>query len=152
MTAADLKKILVSPDFKQELGGISSYLASIVQERPIVFLLAKCLLKAKKHDFKLEDKHCDLSVEKTKIEFKFNYNTGIQKKLKKELDKAGNSLDGIRAAVAKTKHDFGTMPRIYKDVCEKKPDIFVWIICERDFAGVAGPDAVRFQAGSSQKK
>jgi hypothetical protein len=151
MTATELKDILVSPEFRQELRDISSYLASIVQERPIVFLIGKCLWKAKKYDFMLEDNHIDLSVDRKKIEFKFNYHTGMEK-IKKELSNVGNNLDGIRGAFANIKHNFARMPRIYKDVCEKKPDIFVWIICERDFTDIPGPDAVRFPEGRALKK
>lgn len=151
MTAAELKEILESPEFKQELGDLSSYLASITHERPIVFLLAKCLWKRKKHFFVLEDGHSDLTVGKKKVEFKFNYDACAEK-LGKELTKCGNTLDGIKAAVAAERHDFGRMSRIYKDICIKRPDIFVWIICERDFSNMNGFDHVRMNQCRLQKK
>ena len=39
-TARDLHDILSSPEFMQELEEMNSYLASIKQERPIVYLIA----------------------------------------------------------------------------------------------------------------
>lgn len=32
--------------------------------------------------------------------------------------------------------NWDVMPRIWKDVCVKKPDMFVWIICSRDLSGI----------------
>src|SRR5262245_33700029 len=96
MTALDLIKIINSSAFKTELADISSYLASIMQERPIIHSLAKCLWQ-QKHAFALErnKKHdltiwtsAETSVEKeTTIEFKFNYDT-CTVKLEKELNAA----------------------------------------------------------------
>ena len=51
---------------------MSSYLASIAQERPIVYLLARCLWM-RGYKFELEDQRHDLSVNDKRIEFKFKY-------------------------------------------------------------------------------
>ena len=61
MTGTQLRDLFLSPDFKQGLTEMSSYLASIMQERPIVYLLAKCLWQ-RKYKFELEDKRHDLSL------------------------------------------------------------------------------------------
>lgn len=81
MIAAELRDMILSPDFKTGLEEMSSYLASIMQEGPIVHLLAKCLWK-QKHLYALErNKRHDLTVwpsglpagtKGTTIEFKFN--------------------------------------------------------------------------------
>ena len=88
MTAADLREIILSPDFKAGLEEMSSYLASVMQEAPIVHLLAKCLWK-RKHVFALErNKRHDLTIwtpgvsagRKTNtVEFKINFETGAEK-------------------------------------------------------------------------
>ena len=43
ITAAELRELIVCDEFKQDLEEMSSYLASIKQEQPIVYLLAKCV-------------------------------------------------------------------------------------------------------------
>jgi hypothetical protein len=58
MAAAELRELIVCDEFKQDLEQMSSYLASIKQERPIVYLLAKCLWR-RRYEFELEVKHCD---------------------------------------------------------------------------------------------
>ena len=47
MTAAELRSIILSAEFQTDLEEVSSYLASITQEAPIVHLVAKCLWKQK---------------------------------------------------------------------------------------------------------
>src|SRR5262245_55372483 len=91
MTAGQLRDIFLSAEFKTGLEEVSSYLASITQERPIVHLLAKCLWK-QKHLYALERNYRhDLTVwvpdstQATNIEFKFNYDT-CTVMLRKELD------------------------------------------------------------------
>src|SRR6266852_5674036 len=97
MTAADLMEIIRSPDFRTGLEEISSYLASIMQEGPIVHLLAKGLWKRKhlyalernkRHDLTVWRPSVDSGVKDTKIEFKFNYETCAET-LAKELEKNG---------------------------------------------------------------
>lgn len=120
MTAAQLRDILVSVEFGRALGDLSSYLASVKQERPIIYLLANFLWK-RKIKFQLEAKHKDLVVEGKHLEFKFNY------------DRVGEVLKGGSTG------KWGVRDGIRQDVIDKKPDIFVWIICSRDLSKVA-PD------------
>ena len=75
MTAVELREIIGSSEFKQELEEISSYLASIMQERPIVYLLAKCLWKLG-YKFELEHDRHDLSLNGKRIEFKVSAHDG----------------------------------------------------------------------------
>src|SRR5262245_53738333 len=107
MTAAELRDIILSGDFKSGLEEVSSYLASIMQEAPIVHLLAKYLWK-QKHLYALErNKRHDLTVwtpglltgeKETTIEFKFNYET-CSAKLDKELRSLAEELAGNPPAI-----------------------------------------------------
>jgi hypothetical protein len=146
MTGTELQDLFLSTDFKQGLQEISSYLASIMQERPIVYLLAKCLWQ-RGYKFELEDKKHDLSLNGKRIEFKFNLDR-CEKILTDELAKYGDNLNGMWQLVQKKaiKGNYGVMPKIYKDVCVKKPHLFVWIICSRDLRGVAPDDLRRLPA------
>ena len=90
MTGTELRDLILSHDFKQGLAEMSSYLASIMQERPIVYLIAKCLWK-RKYKFELEDKRHDLSLNGKRIEFKFNYDR-CEMVLTDELAKYGDNL------------------------------------------------------------
>ena len=121
MTAADLRGIILSADFKLGLEEVSSYLASIMQEAPIVHLLAKYLWK-QKHLYALErNKRHDLTVwtpglstgeKQTTIEFKFNYET-CAVKLGKELRKFANELGGNPPAIDWTSSKLGSSgPRV----------------------------------------
>jgi hypothetical protein len=161
MTAADLTEIIRSPDFRAGLEEISSYLASIMQEGPIVHLLAKCLWK-QKHLYALErNKRYDLTiwesassaaVNETTVEFKFNYDTCCLDKLKKELPRLENkSNDEVEEVVGKfSKWDVAR--GIWKDVFKKEPNIFVWIICARDLRGLSDSDRKRIVNSESLKK
>jgi hypothetical protein len=144
MTGTKLRDLFLSPDFKQGLAEMSSYLASIMQERPIVYLLAKCLWQ-RGYKFELEDKRHDLSLNGKRIEFKFNYDR-CEKALTDELLKHGDDF-----AQAQEGHR-AVMRRIYDDVCRKEPDIFVWIICSRDLSKVAPDDLKRICGGRWQRK
>ena len=102
MTATQLRAIFLSAEFKTGLEEISSYLASIVQERPIVHLLAKCLWNQKQLYALERNKRHDLTVwtptirsgkRETRIEFKFNYET-CSVKLDKELTRVMEQLGG----------------------------------------------------------
>jgi hypothetical protein len=148
MTAAELRDIFLSADFKMDLEALSSYLASIMQEAPIVHLLAKCPWK-QKHLYALErNKRHDLTVwtpplpcgdSETSIEFKFNYET-CAVKLREELGKFEEQLRGNAPKKQAKKGNWGVMPRIWKDVLDKNADIFVWIICSRDLSGLGEND------------
>src|SRR5438552_482130 len=96
MTSEDLREIVTSSEFKQDLEELSSYLASIAQERPIVYLLAKCLWKRGYH-FELEEKRSDLSVNGKRLEFKFNYDK-MAGRLQDELTRHGDNLTAMWTA------------------------------------------------------
>jgi hypothetical protein len=155
MTGTELRDLFLSPDFTQELTEMSSYLASITQERPIVCLIAKCLWKLghKCGKFELEDHKVDLFLYPQRIEVKFNWNR-CERLLVGELAKYGNNLQGMWDQIeAKTiPTGFKVIPGIYEDVCIKEPDIFVWIICSRDLSKVSGADLKHIVVGSEQAK
>src|SRR5437764_8814747 len=93
MTVTELRDLFLSDDFKEGLREMSSYLASIMQERPIVYLLAKCLWR-QGYKFELEDQRHDLSLNGKRIEFKFNYDR-CERALTDELAKYGDNLTGM---------------------------------------------------------
>ena len=145
MTAAELRDIFVSAAFKQDLEELSCYLASIAPERPVVHCLAKHLWKGK-HTFQLEAKRKDLARGKVdlvvdddvRVEFKSSYDFDMER-LKLELKEYGDkSLKEMRASARNMKRSIGWNVglMIYEDICEKKPDIFVWIICSRNLSMV----------------
>jgi hypothetical protein len=142
MTATELGGIFLSSEFKQDLEQLSSCLASIKQERPIVYCLAKQLWKGS-HKFQLEAKRKDLVINGRRIEFKFEYDCGMER-LAFQLGKCGDmSLEEMRKASRAEGKSIGwnNMLLIYDDICVKKADIFVWIICSRDLSQLA-PDAL----------
>jgi hypothetical protein len=151
MTAAELRETILTADFRAGLEDLSSYLASIMQEAPIVHLLAKCLWK-QKHIYALErNKRHDLTVwtpglsagrKTTSVEFKFNFET-CSIKLSKELGRLAARLGDNPPAIVVKESNWDVMPRIWKDVCAKKPDLFVWIICSRDLTGLSANDLGR---------
>jgi hypothetical protein len=144
MTSAELKDIFASHGFKKDLKELSSYLASIKQERPIVHCLAKHLWK-RGHKFQLEAKHKDLVVDKTHLEFKYSYDSDMAF-MSKEFKKYGHKpLEEIRRLARAKKRSTGwnVMPGMLGDMCEKETDIFVWIICSRDLSKVAPDDLKR---------
>jgi hypothetical protein len=152
MTGTELRNLFALSEFKQGLEELSSYLASIKQERPILYLLAKCLWK-QGYKFRLEKKRQDLSVNGKRIEFKFNFN-GCEKKLTRELEKYGDNLKVMWELVQarNINKSWGVMPNIYEDVCERQPHIFVWIVCSRDLTKVAPEDLERICGGLEQFK
>jgi hypothetical protein len=153
MTAMELRDVFLSPAFKEDLGEMSTYLASIMQERPIVCLLAKHLSRRGKK-VALEEKRHDLTVDGTTVELKFMFIPGA-KYLEDELKKWPN-LDEMWAAVqaGQKSRTWGVMPKIYKDICceHKRAHIFVWIICSRDLSQVADVDLKRICVGKAQRK
>jgi len=146
MTAEELRAIFVSAEYKQDLEELSSYLASIKQERPMIYCLARFLWK-RGRVFQLEDKRCDLVVDETHLEFKYSFDCDIAK-LENELKRYENKplkamWEDVQAR--KISKSWRVMPNIYEDMCIKKvrnrlADIFVWIICSRDLRKVS-PDA-----------
>src|SRR5207245_5087909 len=119
---------------------MSAYLASTMQERPIVHLLAKHLWR-KGHKFELECKQTDLVVGEKRVEFKMHYDRE-QQDLGKELCRFDENLRAMWGAVQARSLTKGWSvgPKIYKDVCIKRPNIFVWIILSRDLSNVPDPE------------
>lgn len=141
MTADELRAILVSAEYKQDLEEMSSYLASIKQERPIIYCLAKFLWK-RGRVFQVEAKRRDLVVDTTHLEFKYSFDCDMAR-LDDELQKYGDKPLTVMWEHVQAKHmskSWCVMPQIYEDICIKKADIFIWVICSRDLSKVA-PDA-----------
>jgi hypothetical protein len=138
MNAKDLLDIFLSPEFKQDLAEMSSYLASIKQERPIVYCLAKHLWK-RRRVFQLEDKHRDLVVDGLHLEFNHNFDCDTAR-LEDELERCeGKPLNAIPDAL---RSGWSVIHKIYEDMCVKRvhdrlADIFVWVICSRDLREVS---------------
>jgi len=152
MTAAELRNVFASSEFQKELEELSAYLASILQERPIVHLLAKHLWR-KGLKFELEYKQTDLVVGEKRVEFKMHYDRE-QQDLTKELSRFEDSLSAMWAAAEAKTLTMGWRvgPKVYKDVCKKRPHIFVWIILSRDLSKVPEPDLQRIGFGTEQRK
>lgn len=134
ITAQDIKIILESDEFRNELEELSSYAANIRQERPIVMLIAKHFWR-RGHKVALEKKKCDLVVDETRVEFKFSFDSDTIS-LEKELNRFYGNLEMLMKAVS-TKEMSGTWtvsPAIYNDVIIKRPEIFIWILCSRDLS------------------
>jgi len=141
MNANDLRAIIASPEFKTELSEMSCFLASIKQERPIVYCLAKQIWRGRRHVFQLESKLKDLVVDGKRIEFKFHYDCDMEK-LENEIKKHGTApltemWNAVRAK--KLSKSWSVMPQIFEEFCVREPkvDIFVWIICSRDLSKLA---------------
>jgi hypothetical protein len=145
MTSAELRDIIVSSEFRQDLGELSSYLASTKQERPIVYCLAKQLWK-RRVKFQLEAKLKDLVVNERRFEFKFSYDCDMERlehELKKHGDKSLEEMWSDAHSGRGLSRSWSMMPLIYGDICVKKPDVFVWIICSRDLSNVNPADRKR---------
>jgi hypothetical protein len=154
MTSAELvAEIFRSSDFREGLQELSSYLSSIMQEGPIVHLLAKCLWKRNKYDFRLEHKDRDLMVNGKHAEFKFTYDW-CGRQIAKELAQ-WPSLKDMWMLVQRGQlscNSWAFIPKVYKDVCQKEPDLFVWIICARDLTGLPEAEVTRICRASEQIK
>jgi hypothetical protein len=145
MTSMELKRIFDEDEsFKEELQELSGYLASIKQERPIIFSLAKCFWKTRKV-FELEEKRRDLVVDGNHIEFKYSYDCDMEKvKLEMEIyeDKPPQAMwDDIKCG--KLKEGWSQCVPICKDMFGKMPHSFVWVIHSRDLTGVQPTDLER---------
>jgi hypothetical protein len=146
-----IRAILLSAEYKQDLTEMSSYLASIKQERPIIHCLAKYLHR-RGQVFQLEAKRRDLVVDNTHVEFKLSFDCDMDR-LADHLEKYRDQpLPAMWADVAahNLSESWGGMPGAYKDICIKKPGIFVWVICARDLSGVS-PDALTRVCWSKQQ-
>jgi hypothetical protein len=155
MTSAVLRDVLESSEFRADLDELSAYLASIMQERPIVCLIAKYLWRLG-YKLELEANRCDLVVDdKIRMEFKFNFNR-CEGKLRNELKRFDHDLKQLRSAAqsGKLHKSWGVAAKIIRDVCDddKRPDIFVWIICSRDLSKLSDADLRRVVVASEQCK
>jgi hypothetical protein len=150
ITAKELKYRFESPKYKHDLQELSSYAASIKQERPMVLLLAKHFHQ-QSYKIALEQHHHDLVVDGTTIEFKFHYDFDIPK-LQKELNKHVGDIERVWKAAqeGELSKSWSIIPGIYNDICLKRPDIFVWIICARDLSKLTGDDLSSVCLGSRQ--
>jgi hypothetical protein len=151
--ARELMAILESPEYQRDLEEVSSYAASIKQERPMVLLLAKYLHR-QGYTFRLEHKHCDLVVDGTRVEFKFHYDFDITVKVQRELRNHSGDIKQVWMAsqARKRKHGWTVIPGIYGDVCGKDCDIFVWVVCARDVTTLTDDRLTRVCFGSDQRK
>ncbi len=151
ITVQDIKFILESDEFKNELEELSSYAANIRQERPIVMLIAKHLWR-RGHKVALEKKKCDLVVDETRLEFKFSFDSDTLS-LEKELKRFDGNLEMLMNAVS-AKEISGTWtvsPAIYNDVIVKRPEIFIWILCTRDLSKLTNDELSRVCIASHQQ-
>lgn len=146
---SEIKRVFESPAYRSDLAELSTYAESIMQERPMVLLLSKYLHK--QHRIELEQGYpCgkghgkrDLVIDGTTVEFKFHYDWHIDSYLKTELgrfERDGQLWDAVQRK--KIHRSWSVTPRVYKDVCEKRPDIFVWAICERNLRPVSNKAAL----------
>ncbi len=143
MTGSELLDLMRSPEFQAELSEMSSYLASVMQERPIVYLLAKLLWK-QGVKFKLEHEHTDLLIDDRLVEFKFNYIT-CGATLRKEMIRHEGDFSRARSK-------WGVMYKIRRDILEKRPHLFAWIICSRDIRSLSQEDKERICVWRKQEK
>ena len=141
---ADLEKVLRSQRYQQDLEDLSSYAANIKQERPIVWLLAKHL---NQQDFvvALEKKKVDLTVNDTRIEAKFYYESDLVNGLERELVHAGRGLDVLLKSLEELKEQrkgtgWSMSLAILKDMVEKAPDIFILVILSRNLLEIDNSD------------
>lgn len=147
MNAADLRDIFSSSNFKKDLGEISSYLASIAVETPVVHCLAKHLWKSGKYKYQVEAKRQDLAIDGKRVEVKSSYDSTV-KRLEAEIQRYGVKAceEMWKAARAQRKSmGWSIMLKIYEDVCQKDPatDIFVWVLCARDLSKLKPDDRKR---------
>jgi hypothetical protein len=112
MTAPELGDLFDSPEFKNDLDDLSTYLASIMQERPIIYCLAKQMWKAG-IKFELEAKKKDLLVNGRRIEFKFTYDFDAEK-LRRSREYGDMPLEEMWDEVR------GTSRRRANEKCEKE--------------------------------
>lgn len=133
MTAAELRDVIISPEYKQDLQDMSCFLASVKQERPLVYFLAKQLWK-RRCKFRLEAERTDLIINGKRFEFKFTYDCDMGV-LSKELENSGGKLLKD-VCIDKPTHGWVALPRLYADMVNKRADVVVWVILSRDLSGV----------------
>lgn len=137
IAANQLKAVFQLRDFNSELNELSSYAANIKQERPICYLLCK-YLRRRGYDAILEKNKHDFVVNGASIELKFHYDFDIVERLGKEVELFQGDINKLRkkAASGKKRTGWPVAPGILRDVVDKQPDIFVWIISSRDLSAL----------------
>jgi len=153
VTVQEIKAIFDSADFRAELEEMSTYAASMKQERPIVLLLSKYLWR-KGYKAAPELKKCDLNVDGTLIEFKFHFDADIPN-ICGEMNRPGVTFETLSELIQdKTLFHptWTTTPGIFKDIHGKEADIFVWIICSRDLSKLKDEDVRRVCWSPAQNK
>lgn len=114
-----VKEILSSEEYIRELKDVSSYAASVKQERHMINILAKILDK-KGYKVALEYKKHDLLINDTIIEVKFYYEKDI-KKLEKEFNEHNKNIDAMKQkAINKNYSTWDISYPILIDIFQKK--------------------------------
>jgi hypothetical protein len=149
MTASEVRDIIVSADYMLDLRELSCYLASIKQERPIIYCLAKQLWK-RGVKFQLEAKRTDLVINGKKFEFKFHYDFDMTV-LSKELQVAADKLLS-EVCAQKPTHGWVALPRLYADMVTKGANVFVLVILSRDLSGLEEEAQERICLPGEQRK
>ncbi len=121
-----LLRVLRSRAFKRDLTELSAYGARIKHERPIVLFCAKYLRRAE-HDVVLEGGEHDLTVDGVTFEFKHHFDW--------DIPKARAESKWWRPRRGKGE-SWRVLAAIHRDIIERRPDVFVWIISERSLDGV----------------
>lgn len=126
-----VKEVLSSEEYIRELKDVSSYAASVKQERHMINILAKILDK-KGYKVALEYKKHDLLINDTIIEVKFYYEKDI-KKLEKEFNEHNKNIDAMKQkAIKKNYSTWDISYPILIDIFQKNPDIFILIVLSRN--------------------
>jgi hypothetical protein len=152
MTAEELWAIFDSDGYKKDLEELSCYLASIMQERAMVYCLAKHLWKKNGYRFQLEAKRRDLVVNDKHIEFKFAYDFDMERLSNELINRGEMTFSDMWDAARGKSIGWSILLKIYKDVIINKPGIFVWIICSRDLTKVAKNDRQRIVGNALQRE
>ena len=145
VTSTDIRTIFDSLEFRSELEELSRYAASMKQERQIVLLLAKYLWR-NGHKASPELKKCDLNVDGKRIEFKFHYDADVYY-ICKEMEPFGDDFELMVENLHPTRK---SGPGIYKDVITKSSDVFVLVVCARNFSGLSADELNRVCLGKFQ--
>jgi len=151
-----LEGIIRSSDFKNELAEINLYAANVKQERHIVALIAKLLLRSglepilEKPNPKTIDKKAkyDLYFEEANIEFKFHLDFDVEILSKERA--IDFYLTEIRNRSDKN-YSWCIKHGIVMDVLYHRPDIFVWVVQSRRIDGLLDPELANICYGKEQK-
>jgi hypothetical protein len=124
--ARALEQVIRSARFAADLRELSEYAARIKQERPVVLLCAKHLWRAG-HDVIVEGGR-DLSVDKVAVEFKHHFDWDIPR-----------ALAELRGSSRERKGSWRVLPGLRRDLLDRRPDLFLWIVSERSLDDLESP-------------